>query len=77
MKAAQARRRRGVETQYSRARGRGKKREIKSILHRGEDSTKTRTYILSEKKRKDERGKLEAPNAERTKDGKRALGGME
>lgn len=42
MKAAQARRRRGVE----------KKREIKSILHRGEDSTKTRTYILSEKKKK-------------------------
>lgn len=68
----------GVETQYSRARG--KKRREKSNQYFTEKTQQKYIllyYILGKKKRKDERGTLEAPKAERTKDGERALGGLE
>lgn len=49
------------------------KKETKSILHRGEDSTETRTCFLSEKGWKKVRG----TKTERTKGGKLELGGTE
>lgn len=52
-----------------------RKRETKSILNRGEDSSKTRTriFFLSAKRWK----KVNGTKTVRTKDGKRELGGME